>query len=216
MKHSEHTLKTYAHSHCNMFNILIYICNIKMKHLQHPDETSETLETYACNMGFQRNVILLLGRMDARRCKARHRRRVWRRRMELAGAAAAQPSCDSPMPARSLGSRPSARPYCYYSSVAARSSAVVQCRLLVGDGVRCSRRWGEASWGEDTSRRRDGGPGTTGQTVERPGNAQPRHDGRMSGVGIFLGGRSAALGATSGQDRRPWLSVSDWKKRKVY
>jgi hypothetical protein len=29
-----------------------------MKHLQHPDETSETLETYAY-MGFQRNVILL-------------------------------------------------------------------------------------------------------------------------------------------------------------
>ena len=52
MKHLEHTLETYVYSHCNMNNILIYFCNIKMKHLQHQDETSETLETYSCNMGF--------------------------------------------------------------------------------------------------------------------------------------------------------------------
>ena len=68
MKHLEHTLETYVYSHCNMCNIPIYFCSIKMKHLQHPDETSETHETYLCNMGFQRNVILLLGRMEAYRC----------------------------------------------------------------------------------------------------------------------------------------------------
>jgi hypothetical protein len=38
--------------------------NICMKHLQH---TSETLETHACNMRFQRNISLLLGRIEARR-----------------------------------------------------------------------------------------------------------------------------------------------------
>jgi hypothetical protein len=52
MKHSEHTLETYVYSHCNMCNISIYFCNIKMKQLQHLDETYETLETYASNMGF--------------------------------------------------------------------------------------------------------------------------------------------------------------------
>jgi hypothetical protein len=35
--------------------------------LQHPDETTETLETNACNMRFQHNVTMLLGRMDTRR-----------------------------------------------------------------------------------------------------------------------------------------------------
>jgi hypothetical protein len=34
-----------------------------MKHLQY---TSETIETYVCNMHFQRNISLLLGRMEAR------------------------------------------------------------------------------------------------------------------------------------------------------
>jgi len=29
----------------------IYFCNIKMKQLQHPSETSETLKTYICNIG---------------------------------------------------------------------------------------------------------------------------------------------------------------------
>ena len=52
MKHLEHTLETYMYSHFNMCNVPIYFCNIKMKHLQHIDETSETLETYSCNMGF--------------------------------------------------------------------------------------------------------------------------------------------------------------------
>jgi hypothetical protein len=61
MRHSDHTLQTYVYSHCNMCNVSIYFYNIKMKHLQHLDKTSETLKTYACNMGFQRNVIVLLG-----------------------------------------------------------------------------------------------------------------------------------------------------------
>ena len=38
-----------------------------MKHLQHISKTSETLETYFCNMRFQRNISLLLRRMEARR-----------------------------------------------------------------------------------------------------------------------------------------------------
>jgi hypothetical protein len=37
-------------------NILIYFCNIDIKHLQH---TSETLETYACNMLLQRKHLLI-------------------------------------------------------------------------------------------------------------------------------------------------------------
>ena len=44
-----------------MCNITIYFCNIKMKHLQHPDDTSEILKTYACNMLFQYNATLVLG-----------------------------------------------------------------------------------------------------------------------------------------------------------
>jgi hypothetical protein len=35
MKHLEHTLETYVYSHCNVCNILIYFCNIHIKHLQH-------------------------------------------------------------------------------------------------------------------------------------------------------------------------------------
>jgi hypothetical protein len=70
-----------------MCNILIYFCNIKMKHLQHPDKTFETIKTYACNMGFQRNVILLLGRMEACRCRAQHWRGGRRLCMELDGTA---------------------------------------------------------------------------------------------------------------------------------
>ena len=52
IKHLEHTLETYVYSHCNMCNILIYFCNIKMKYLQHPDETSEIFETYSCKIVF--------------------------------------------------------------------------------------------------------------------------------------------------------------------
>jgi hypothetical protein len=46
----EHTPKTYVYSNCNMCNITIYFCNIKMKHLEHPDKIFETLEMQACNM----------------------------------------------------------------------------------------------------------------------------------------------------------------------
>ena len=35
-----------------------------MKHLQHTSKTTETLETYACNMCFQRHVTLLFGRTE--------------------------------------------------------------------------------------------------------------------------------------------------------
>jgi hypothetical protein len=52
MKHLEHTFETYVYVYCNMCNIPIYFCNIYMKHMQYPDETSETLETYACDMRF--------------------------------------------------------------------------------------------------------------------------------------------------------------------
>ena len=64
--------------------------------LQYPEDTSETLKTYACNMRFQHNITLLLRRMTARRCGARRRRGGRRRRLELAGAVAVRPSCDSP------------------------------------------------------------------------------------------------------------------------
>jgi hypothetical protein len=46
-----------------MCNIPIYFCNIDIKHLQHTSETFETLKIDACNMQFQRNISLLLGRM---------------------------------------------------------------------------------------------------------------------------------------------------------
>ena len=42
-------LATYVYNHCNICNIPIYFCNIRMKHLQH---TYETLKIYVCNMSF--------------------------------------------------------------------------------------------------------------------------------------------------------------------
>jgi hypothetical protein len=72
LKPLEHTLKTYVYNHYNMCNIPIYFCNIDVQHLQHTSETTETPETYSCNMCFQRSIYLLLGRMDARGCGARH------------------------------------------------------------------------------------------------------------------------------------------------
>ena len=48
---------------------------------------------YACNIRFQRNVTLLCGRMEARRCGARRRRGGRRQCMELVGAAAARTTC---------------------------------------------------------------------------------------------------------------------------
>jgi hypothetical protein len=44
------TLKTLAKIY-NMCIIPIYFCNIYSKQLQHTSETSETLETYICNIG---------------------------------------------------------------------------------------------------------------------------------------------------------------------
>jgi hypothetical protein len=55
--------------------------------MQHPDETSEILETYVCNMRFQRNVTMHLGGMEEARCEALCWRGGRRRHMELAGAA---------------------------------------------------------------------------------------------------------------------------------
>jgi hypothetical protein len=49
-----------------MCNIPIYFCNIDIKHLQYTSETFEILEIDASNMQFQRNISLLLGRMDPR------------------------------------------------------------------------------------------------------------------------------------------------------
>jgi hypothetical protein len=43
-------LKHMCIAHYNMRNILIYFCNILMKHLQHTSKTSETLEMYNGNM----------------------------------------------------------------------------------------------------------------------------------------------------------------------
>jgi len=50
-KHGQ-MLATYVYNHCNIYNIPIYFCNIRMKYLQRTSKTSETLERYACNMHF--------------------------------------------------------------------------------------------------------------------------------------------------------------------
>jgi hypothetical protein len=65
MKHLKRTLATYVYNHGNMCNIPIYFYHIHMKCMQH---ISETIEAYSCNMHFQRNIFLLLGGMEARRC----------------------------------------------------------------------------------------------------------------------------------------------------
>jgi hypothetical protein len=62
----EHTFEIYVDRHCNICTIQIYFY-IYMKHLQHTSEKTETLEIYVCNMCFQRNISLLLGRMEAHR-----------------------------------------------------------------------------------------------------------------------------------------------------
>jgi hypothetical protein len=61
MKHLELKLETYVYSHCNICNIRIYFCNTDTKRLQHTSKTSETPETYVCNMRFQCNISILLG-----------------------------------------------------------------------------------------------------------------------------------------------------------
>jgi hypothetical protein len=59
-----------VYNHCNIYNILIYFCNIHLKQLQHTSKTSETLKTYAYNMHFSASQHLL----DA--CEMEARRRV--------------------------------------------------------------------------------------------------------------------------------------------
>ena len=61
MKHLEHTLETYVHSHCNIDNIPICFCNTDTKHLP-----LKHLNTYICNMRFQQISLCWL-RMKARR-----------------------------------------------------------------------------------------------------------------------------------------------------
>jgi hypothetical protein len=54
MKHFEQTLATRLWNTFNICNILIYICNIHIKHLQHTSDNIwwyETLETYSCTKG---------------------------------------------------------------------------------------------------------------------------------------------------------------------
>ena len=46
VKHWEQTFATYVYNHCNIYNIPIYFCNIRMKQLKHTSKTTETLETY--------------------------------------------------------------------------------------------------------------------------------------------------------------------------
>jgi hypothetical protein len=65
---------TLVYNHCNICNIPIYFCNIHTEHLQHTSDTSKTLETYSCNISFQRNICLLLGRLKAHRRGAQCRR----------------------------------------------------------------------------------------------------------------------------------------------
>jgi hypothetical protein len=59
MKHWKQKLATYMFNYCNVCNIAIYFCNFSVKYLQHTSKTLETLETYACNMGFEHNTSLL-------------------------------------------------------------------------------------------------------------------------------------------------------------
>jgi hypothetical protein len=98
--------------------------------------------------------------------------------MELAGAAAVQPSCNSPTPACGLGSCPSAWPCCcYFSALLTRSqsSRAVYSQGMGGaasDRVRHCGGEGHGStprWGEGHGIMREGG--AAGRTDEQPGNA---------------------------------------------
>jgi hypothetical protein len=53
-------LTTYVYSHCNIFNILIYFCNIHKKHLQYAYETPER------NIRFATHAYNIRGRKEAR------------------------------------------------------------------------------------------------------------------------------------------------------
>jgi hypothetical protein len=43
-------LATYVYNHCNICNIPLYLCNIRMKHSQHTSKTIETFKFYTCNI----------------------------------------------------------------------------------------------------------------------------------------------------------------------
>jgi hypothetical protein len=105
------TLKIYIQNTCKTHEKHLKII---VKHMQHPDKTFETcvkhlqhpdlllqlphktlaiylwntwnMHLQQCNMCFQRNVTLLIERMETRRCGARRRRGGQRRRMDLAAA----------------------------------------------------------------------------------------------------------------------------------
>jgi hypothetical protein len=70
MKYLECTFETYVYGHCYVCNIPIYFCNIDIQHLQHTSKISKTLKIYSYNMRFQRNIYLLLGRMETREWRA--------------------------------------------------------------------------------------------------------------------------------------------------
>jgi hypothetical protein len=63
MKHFEQIFEALATCLAKYARSPIYFCNIHMKQLQHTSETSETLETYTCNMCFHRNISLLRTRV---------------------------------------------------------------------------------------------------------------------------------------------------------
>ena len=133
--------------------------NTDIKYLQHTSEISETLETYASNMRFQRNVTLLLGRMEARRCGARHRRGGQQQCMELAGAAVARAT-------RRRGG-------------VTRSSS---CRLLTGASVVVARQLDGGGHNERVARSRR--PRRAGNAATASGRrGRGGHGTQMSGVG---------------------------------
>jgi hypothetical protein len=81
MKHWEQRLATYLYNHYNICNIPIYFCNICMKHLQYTSKTSETLETYTCNMHFQHNISCYLGEWRVVDVWSSLEATVWRQRL---------------------------------------------------------------------------------------------------------------------------------------
>jgi hypothetical protein len=101
-----------------MCNIPIYFCNIQMKHMQHPNETFETLQTYTCNIRFQRNVTLQLEGMEAHR-GARRRLRGRQQSMELTSAAATRKTQAPPLSSS-------------VEAAAARESSVVEAAAASG------------------------------------------------------------------------------------
>ena len=50
MKHLKYAYETHGKTPGKHLKTIANICNVQMKHLQQPYETSETLETHACSM----------------------------------------------------------------------------------------------------------------------------------------------------------------------